>query len=688
MADRVPDSTASIRRGLNQHGCERIVLPSLIRVQSTKLIDISFVAYTDGLCPLCMVYQMAKEFATRRYQLTINNPKEHGFDHDTIKAILAKGAKLLYWCMSDEEGKEETYHTHLYLVFCNAVMFKTLKNKFPTAHIEVPQWGTNSENYAYIRKEGTKYHKDANGHYEYTDAQGKVHVGTNFSDTFEESGDLPPDAKQGDRNDLRMLYKLIASGEDNAQILGEHPEYLRDISHIDRTRQTILEEKYRNVFRRMNVTYISGPTGVGKTRSVREGCGYANCYSVSDYKHPFDGYRGQAAILFDEFHNSLPLVNMLQYLDGYPLELPCRYANKQACYTEVYLVSNLPLERQYRALQDEKPETWAAFLRRINTVRIFAADGSHKDYSTDDYFRECVKSEYELVDFSDNRTRIESALNVTILSITQGSNNQLFELRVVAGCNLMGRLIPWADTYMDDSDTKIVLGINAAGIPVCIDFGQLPHWLLAAATGMGKTQLVLLILHQLTQKGYVIYLADYKGVDFGSEYRKPGHYADNDADLEQMLDSVVRELNRRRTEFSIAGCANLEEYVRTTGDDLHRIVVILDETSMILDTTGRDKEGKAAISVITNKLLAIGRLGRALGIHLLVATQRPDVGSVPGSLKAQLDGRICGHTADAQSSIVILDDGSAANLPAIPGRFIIRNGSETDDIVQAYYYHK
>lgn len=460
MADRVTDSTASIRRGLNQHGCERIVLPSHIRVQSTKLTDISFVAYTDGLCPLCMVYQMAKEFATRRYQLTINNPKEHGYDHDTIKAILAKGAKLLYWCMCDEEGKEETYHTHLYLVFYNAVMFKTLKNKFPTAHIEVPQWGTNSENYAYIRKEGTKYHKDANGHYEYTDAQGKVHVGTNFSDTFEESGDLPPDAKQGDRNDLRMLYKLIASGEDNAQILGEH------------------------------------------------------------------------------------------------------------------------------------------------------------------------------------------------------------------------------------SDTKIVLGINAAGIPVCIDFGQLPHWLLAAATGMGKTQLVLLILHQLTQKGYVIYLADYKGVDFGSEYRKPGHYADNDADLEQMLDSVVRELNRRRTEFSIAGCANLEEYVRTTGDDLHRIVVILDETSMILDTTGRDKEGKAAISVITNKLLAIGRLGRALGIHLLVATQRPDVGSVPGSLKAQLDGRICGHTADAQSSIVILDDGSAANLPAIPGRFIIRNGSETDDIVQAYYYHK
>ncbi|MFQ9763540.1 MAG: hypothetical protein ACLRYE_09960 [Gemmiger formicilis] len=125
-------------------------------------------------------------------------------------------------------------------------------------------------------------------------------------------------------------------------------------------------------------------------------------------------------------------------------------------------------------------------------------------------------------------------------------------------------------------------------------------------------------------------------MDFGPEYRKTGHYADDDAALEQMLDSVVHELNHRRTEFSIAGCANLEEYVQTTGEELHRIVVILDETSMILDTTGRDKDGKAVVASITNKLLAIGRLGRALGIHLLVATQRPDVGSVPVVLKHSL----------------------------------------------------
>lgn len=343
---------------------------------------------------------MARDYATRRYQLTINNPQEHGFDHNAIKAILAKGAKLEYWCMCDEEGQEETPHTHLYAVFKNPVMFESLKKKFSSAHIEIPV-GTHSDNYVYVRKDGPKYNKDASGHYKYTDSSGKVHEGINYIDTFEEYGILPPDSRQGDRNDLRTLYNLISSGADNAQILSEHPEYMRDISHIDRTRQTLLEERNRNIFRQMNNTYIYGPTGVGKTRSVREKHGYANCYSVSDYHHPFDGYRGQSTILFDEFHSSLALNCMLQYLDGYPIELPCRYANKQACYTEAYIVSNLPLEKQYTIEQHEKPETWAAFLRRINRVRVFDADGSYKDYTVHDYFHPNTEPDFVQVDLDD-----------------------------------------------------------------------------------------------------------------------------------------------------------------------------------------------------------------------------------------------------------------------------------------------
>lgn len=94
--------------------------------------------------------------------------------------------------------------------------------------------------------------------------------------------------------------------------------------------------------------------------------GYKNVFRVTNYAHPFDGYRGERVLLFDEFRSSLPLADMLKYLDGYPLMLPCRYADKVACFTEVYIISNIPLEQQYPNVQVEEPASYAAFLRRIN----------------------------------------------------------------------------------------------------------------------------------------------------------------------------------------------------------------------------------------------------------------------------------------------------------------------------------
>lgn len=215
---------------------------------------------------------------------------------------------------------------------------------------------------------------------------------------------------------------------------------------------------------------------------------------------------------------------------------------------------------------------------------------------------------------------------------------------------------------------------------------KIPHWLLAAATGYGKTQLLLLMLHQLYMHDWIIYLADYKSVDYPAEYQTDGHYATDNVQLLSMLDTVSAELIRRRHLMSASGCNHLDVYNSRYNDKLRRIVVVLDETSMILDATGRDKNEKSEIATITGHLLTIGRLGRAMGIHLIIATQRPDVASVPGALKAQLDGRLCGHASDAQSSIVILDDGSGAKLPAIPGRFIVRDGTGDDKIIQAYLY--
>ena len=79
---------------------------------------------------------MPRDTATRRFQLTFNNPKEHDYSHEKIKSLLEAGGKIGYWCMGDEIGTQETYHTHLYVEFVNPTMIKTVQKRFYGAHIE------------------------------------------------------------------------------------------------------------------------------------------------------------------------------------------------------------------------------------------------------------------------------------------------------------------------------------------------------------------------------------------------------------------------------------------------------------------------------------------------------------------------------------------------------------------------
>ena len=112
--------------------------------------------------------------------------------------------------------------------------------------------------------------------------------------------------------------------------------------------------------------------------------GYTNIFRVTDYDHPFDNYKGQDVVLFEEFRSSLKIQDMLNYLDGYPLELPCRYANKIACYTKVYIITNIPLSVQYTSVQNEHLETWLAFKRRIKMVVHYSADGQANESDPND----------------------------------------------------------------------------------------------------------------------------------------------------------------------------------------------------------------------------------------------------------------------------------------------------------------
>lgn len=304
----------------------------------------------------------------RKYQLTINNPQEKHLDHENIKRILSGLKSLQYFCMSQEQGLEtHTRHCHIFIATkpSSPLRFSSVKKLFPSAHIE-PARGSCEENRAYVQKSG-KWAEDAKSD-------------TSIPGTFEEWGELPDEPGQGYRSDIAEMYAMIEDGKSNAQIMSANPNLAMHIGKMDKIRQDILEARYRDQWRDLDITYIWGPTATGKTRGVMEKYGYSNVYRVTDYSHPFDRYAQEPVMCFDEFRSSLMIGDMLDLLDGYPLALPARYANRQACYETVYIVSNIDLKSQYKNVQEFEPATWKAFLRRIHHVVEYRQDGPPIDH--------------------------------------------------------------------------------------------------------------------------------------------------------------------------------------------------------------------------------------------------------------------------------------------------------------------
>lgn len=311
----------------------------------------------------------AKDPQGRRWILTINNPEEKGLTHAQIRDTLALFPSLIYYCMGDEKG--ETYHTHVFFALEHPSRFSTVKRRFNNvAHIDRAE-GTAEECRAYVQKSG-----------KWADT---LKAETSIPGTFEEWGELPIE-RQGERSDLARLYQLVKDGLSDYEIMEQNPDYMLSLDRIERARQAIREQQYQSVFRKLEVTYIWGPTGVGKTRSVMEEYGYTGVFRVTDYaKHPFDGYRGEDVLMLEEYSSSFKIQQLLLLADGYPYRLPARYADKVACYTKIFILSNLCLSKQYVDEQHRSPATFAALLRRIQKVVHYTAPGVFQEYTTKEY---------------------------------------------------------------------------------------------------------------------------------------------------------------------------------------------------------------------------------------------------------------------------------------------------------------
>ena len=302
-----------------------------------------------------------------RYQITINNPLDKGMTHNKISDILKrKFSSLVYFCMADEMGS--TYHTHVFVIFQDRVRFSKVRRHFSEAHVE-ECIGTTADNIDYIRKVG-KY------------AENRSETQHLIEGSFEEYG-TPPSEGRGKSKKMSYLYQKISDGYTNAEIISENHDYIHELDKFDRIRATILMDKFKGKIRHnLRVIYISGPSRVGKTKSVFEKHESSDIYRVTDYAHPFDSYSGQQVIVFDNFKTSLKLGEMLTYCDIYPVELPSRYVNKVACYDIVYIISTYPLEEQYKNVPKNDIQGWNAFIRRIDSVIVFNEDGTITEYDS------------------------------------------------------------------------------------------------------------------------------------------------------------------------------------------------------------------------------------------------------------------------------------------------------------------
>lgn len=278
--------------------------------------------------------------------------------------------------------------------------------------------------------------------------------------------------------------------------------------------------------------------------------------------------------------------------------------------------------------------------------------------------------------WEDKRAAIETALGVTVVSMKYAKGNQRILLRTVPAESDLPDMLPWEDKYLSQKSFVLVLGQGYTG-PVTVNLASIPHVLLGGSTGSGKSVLLKVLILQALKKGAFVAIADFKGgVDFPPAWRQKCRMCYDEQALVELLDMYIAALESRKELFRNAGVPNLDEYNRSAGEHMPRYILACDEIAEVLDTTSLTKEQKALVAQIESRLSIIARLGRAFGIHLILATQRPDANILSGQIKNNIDCRVCGRADSVLSQIILGKTDADEQIPKdAKGRFLLHDGT-------------
>lgn len=284
----------------------------------------------------------------------------------------------------------------------------------------------------------------------------------------------------------------------------------------------------------------------------------------------------------------------------------------------------------------------------------------HKEPNSEITIMEFVPNGIPRTEWEDKQDKIETALDIYIIKIEEGKNKKRLILHTVTGDCKLPKFMYWQEKYLSNNDFELVLGQSMLG-KIIVNLAKIPHILLGGSTGSGKSVLLKLLIMQCVKKGAEIYIADFKGgVDFSPVWHTKCKIIIDENNLLNILTEIVDELENRKTLLRESGCANIGEYNERYGKQLKRIIFACDEVAEVLDKTGLSKEAKEIVTKIEGKLSVMARQGRAFGIHLILATQRPDANILTGQIRNNIDYRVCGR-ADNVLSQIILDNTEASD---------------------------
>ena len=280
----------------------------------------------------------------------------------------------------------------------------------------------------------------------------------------------------------------------------------------------------------------------------------------------------------------------------------------------------------------------------------------------------------KFTNLADDLARVMKAQRVRIIAPIPGSKSVGIELPNVDPSTVYLKNIINSEQFIQSkSKLSIGLGKTTTGDAYVFDLAKMPHILVAGATGAGKSvcinTLIVSILYNAKPDEAKFILIDPKKLELATYKLLVGYHLITAPNLDEyvmttpenavgILDSAIIEMERRFQVFADARVRNITEYHdrRKENSDLESIpylVVVIDELADLMLTSGR---------AIEEPITRLAQKARAVGIHLVVATQRPSVDIITGLIKSNFPARIAFQVSSKIDSRTIIDQMGAEKL--------------------------